>query len=132
MADPIDPIASQSPEVFSSRFMSRASHLSAATTGSEVGPELRAAQNGTGTPQPAQTDPLTREQVCRWAALIAAGEDAFPADLPEPDRGRLAVEVRRLLRARLLAAIAAAIARDIDDGDPQGAIRVRSPDTEVS
>lgn len=71
---------------------------------------------------PYQSDPdsppmahagLTPDQLRRWAGLIAAGEDEFPQHLVDPDRQRLAAEVRVLRRERLLELIASAIARDI-------------------
>jgi hypothetical protein len=49
----------------------------------------------------------------RWATLIADGQDAFPADLPPPDRDRLLAEVRRRRRDRLVEHIARAIALDL-------------------
>jgi hypothetical protein len=49
----------------------------------------------------------------RWARLIAAAQDAFPADLAQPDRDRLAAAVRQLLRERLVRHLAAAIALDL-------------------
>jgi hypothetical protein len=57
--------------------------------------------------------PLTSEQLQRWAARIAEGQDPFPRDLPAAERERLATEVRRLRRERLLAFLARAIAQDI-------------------
>ena len=57
--------------------------------------------------------PLTADQLNRCAALIAKGEDPFPEDLDSGDRERLAVQVRPLLRERLLALIARAVAREI-------------------
>ena len=57
--------------------------------------------------------PLTLEQIQRWAALVADGGGEFPAELEAPDRERLAVEVRRRLRARLVTLVARAIARDL-------------------
>ncbi len=72
-------------------------------------------------PRPQQTDhspptsgsTLSPEQVQRWAELIADGRDAFPADLPPGDRGRLQAEVCRLRRDRLVRHIARAIALDL-------------------
>ena len=57
--------------------------------------------------------PLTADQIKRWAALIAEGEDGFPQDLSVGDHERLAAQLRLLLRERLLALVARAIARDI-------------------
>lgn len=72
---------------------------------------------------PAPAEGLTADQMRRWAALVAAGEQEFPQDLAGPDRHALAAEVRRMLRARLLAVVAGAIARDI--------FRSQQHDTEV-
>src|SRR5438045_103514 len=57
--------------------------------------------------------PLTPEQARRWATLIAEARDEFPSDLPPVERERLATDVRRLRRQRLVALIARAIAQDI-------------------
>jgi hypothetical protein len=58
-------------------------------------------------------NPLTADQLNRWATLIADGRDSFPNELSAEDREYLTAEVRRLLRERLLSLIARAIARDI-------------------
>jgi hypothetical protein len=57
--------------------------------------------------------PLTTDQLQRWAVRIAQGQDPFPRELPAAERERLATEVRRLRRQRLLAFLARAIARNI-------------------
>jgi len=56
---------------------------------------------------------LTQDQVQRWAELIAVGRDAFPVDLPPPDRDSLLAAVRRRRRDRLVLHIARAIACDL-------------------
>jgi hypothetical protein len=56
---------------------------------------------------------LSREQVDRWAMLIARGETEFPDELPEVDRDELLRTVRRLLRDRLVAFVARVIAFDL-------------------
>jgi hypothetical protein len=69
---------------------------------------------------PAAVGGLSRNQVCQWAELIADGRGEFPAELPPPERDRIAAEVRRRLRDRLLRFIARQIARDLgrDSGPP--------------
>jgi hypothetical protein len=66
----------------------------------------------------ASTDPtaqrqLSRDQVERWATLIANGETEFPSDLPAIDQEELLRNVRRLLRSRMVAFVARAIALDL-------------------
>lgn len=55
----------------------------------------------------------------RLADLIANGRVPFPTDAPAPDRGRLLALVRARLRARLLAVVARAVARDIRGADKE-------------
>jgi hypothetical protein len=117
MADPIDSVTSQPLEVSPSRSISRASQAWVTKTVTAAGPEPRGNTDVASQMPSGSKAPLTPEQVCRWAELIASGEGAFPDDPPSDDHQRLAAEVRRLLRARLLAFIAGAIARDINDGD---------------
>ena len=61
-------------------------------------------------PDPSPPHRLTTDQLARWADRIADGRDAFPADLPDPDRSNLADAVRGRLRDRLLRLVARAIA----------------------
>jgi len=65
---------------------------------------------------------LSRDQVRRWASLIASGETEFPADLASADRELLLRESRKRLRVRLVRLIARAIALDIQSGRGQGGI----------
>jgi hypothetical protein len=61
---------------------------------------------------------LTKDQLHRWAQLIADGASGLPNDLPEVDRSRLVTEVRMLLRTRLITTIVEAIAADIERPSP--------------
>src|SRR5437870_5391640 len=93
-----------------------------ATTERPAMPTSKHREPGTGagdvSPAPGAHDgdgslgPLTLDQIQRWAARIAEGEGEFPEELSALDRERLAAEVRRRLRARLLTLIARAIAQD--------------------
>ena len=56
---------------------------------------------------------LSNDELARWADLIADGRDAFPADLPPPDRDQLRAEVRRRRRDRLVRHIARALALEL-------------------
>lgn len=56
---------------------------------------------------------LSSDQIQRWAELIADGGDRFPANLPRADQNRLAAEVRRRRRERLIRHIARVIALDL-------------------
>jgi hypothetical protein len=56
---------------------------------------------------------LTREQLRRWAALIAKGDTEFPEDLDPNDRELLLGHCRALLRKRLVRLVARTIALDI-------------------
>jgi hypothetical protein len=66
---------------------------------------------------------LTKEQLRRWAALIAKGDTEFPEDLDEIDRDLLHGHCRVLLRNRLVHLVARAIALDIRrDGGQDGKV----------
>jgi hypothetical protein len=64
-------------------------------------------------PGPTPASALDDDQICRWADRIAEGRDGMPDDLPPPDRDRLAAEVWRRLRDRLIRHVARAIAAQI-------------------
>jgi hypothetical protein len=71
-------------------------------------------------PSPPARGGQSLDQVRLWADLIADGRSGFPADLPPPERDRLAAEVRRRLRDRLLRFLGRQIARDLGrDSGPQ-------------
>ncbi|WP_149111520.1 hypothetical protein [Limnoglobus roseus] len=61
-------------------------------------------------PEDFPQQPMTDEQLARWADRIADGRDAFPADPADADRTRLADAVRRRLRDRFIHHVARAIA----------------------
>jgi hypothetical protein len=62
------------------------------------------------------TEPVTEDQLARWAGLIAEGRAGFPDGLSAPQLGQLSCEVRRLRRARLVRWIARAVAHDLHRG----------------
>lgn len=62
-----------------------------------------------------ETTPLSEPvDLRRWAQLIANGELPFPTHLSASEFDRLAVEVSRLRRTRLIRYIARAIASDFE------------------
>ena len=72
-------------------------------------------------PQPPGTDPgpppfparLTEDQVRRLAAMVADGRADWPANLGPADMQRLRRETHRCLRARLMRAVALAVAHSL-------------------
>ena len=71
-------------------------------------------------PSPPARGGQSLDQVRLWADLIADGRSEFPADLSALERDRLAAEVRRRLRDRLLRFLGRQIARDLGrDSGPQ-------------
>ena len=73
----------------------------------------------------ASTDPtalrqLSRDQVDRWAKLIAQGQTEFPNELLPADQDELLSTVRRLLRSRMVAFVARVIAFDLQRDPTDG------------
>lgn len=60
----------------------------------------------------ATTSPLSREQISKWAEMIAEGRDSFPDGLTAEEAKNLENAVRRRLRSRFLHLAAKAIAAD--------------------
>ena len=58
-------------------------------------------------------EPLTTEQVDKYAELVAAGEAEFPSGLPKNQEEDLISKIRSRLRRRLVLFIAREIARDV-------------------
>ena len=71
---------------------------------------------------------LTEDQVQRLAAMIADGRADWPADLDPADAQRLRRETHCCLRARLMRAVARAVAHSLQPPpDPEAPDHARTP-----
>jgi hypothetical protein len=84
-----------------------------------------AAHTAQANPEPTAPRRLSREQLDRWAMLIAGGETEFPSELPAGDRKTLLRTVRRLLRDRLVAFVARVIALELQRESADGTSETR-------
>jgi hypothetical protein len=64
----------------------------------------------------APTEPLSEDQLARWADLIAAGRAEFPDGLAATQMAHLGSQVRERCRARLVHWIARTVALDLHRG----------------
>lgn len=83
--------------------------------GRETCNAAREAGNGgqDGAPSQDVVDTLSSNELCRWAQLIAEGSAPSPTNLAPALEERMAREVRRLRRERLVRFLARLIAQDL-------------------